>query len=320
MTRTAEICRKYENSACCSRATTSLFVTACRSGRSRWIAARTVPASAPPAPATRIMSASSWPSSPHARRAWLNVVAAVNCRGSSNGNSAIPTTFRTIGGKVEAPAAPHEGRTFTASPGRRPRTSASCRFNSTSPVDAPPATSRPSTIVHGRRRELARAEERDEERLGAVVRRNLGFGQPQRAPLRPRRAAPRWLRRSRAMRPMRGPVPGSAGVAMMRTLNPPRSSRSCMDKTRPRDSSSMSKSNAAAAATPTIPSPARAGLTNQAPPREGQRLHRRARERTLRRSSTQDAPRLASAPSGTAIAIDRSATDGVIRTKTSAVS
>ena len=61
-------------------------------------------------------------------------------------------------------------------------------------------------------------------------------------------------------------------------------------------------------------------LAHQAPPRKSHRVHRLASRSPLRRSSAHDATTVAEAPSGTAIAVEVSATSRVMRTKTSAVS
>ena len=62
------------------------------------------------------------------------------------------------------------------------------------------------------------------------------------------------------------------------------------------------------------------GLADQAAPGEGERIHRRANRRPLRRSSAHDARTVAAAPRGTAIETQVSATSGVTWTKTSDVS
>ena len=63
-----------------------------------------------------------------------------------------------------------------------------------------------------------------------------------------------------------------------------------------------------------------ARLTGETARGEGDRPHRRLSANTSPLSSDHEDAKIAATPSGTAIAIDRSATPGVMRTKTSAVS
>ena len=75
----------------------------------------------------------------------------------------------------------------------------------------------------------------------------------------------------------------------------------------------MSKSSAPTAATPRMPSVARAGWRTRLRHANGERRdHRRASLSPLRRSSAHDAATVATAPSGTAMARQMAATSGVI--------
>ena len=321
VTRTTEIWRKYENSVCCSRATTSRFVDRVQIR---------------PQPLDRGANGLRLGAFGSGDEDHVGIVLAVIAARPQR--VAQRRGCRQLQGVVERELrdprdVQHDRRQAWRPRRRRTRRGPSRSHPDGAPGDLragdstaprrwaapPPATSRPSTIVHGRRRELP-APRKDTKNgsvpsadaISASASRNAtASSTPGSAAMA---AAVSW------MRPMRGPVPGIAGVAMMRTLNPPRSSSVLHGQDETARQQQHVEEQRGRGRHPDDPEHGARGLTNQAAPREGQRLHRRARERTLRRSSTQDAPRLASAPSGTAIAIDRSATDGVIRTKTSAVS
>ena len=183
----------------------------------------------------------------------------------------------------------------------------------------PPARSRPSTMVHGRRVDASAAKKEIEERSSAVRRRDFCVAKHQRhrfGHLGQRRDCGGDLRGASNARPAAGQrlrgsdadrKPDLLEEVLHREHETPRQQQHVEEQRAHRGNTDNPENG-----------PCR--LTNQAAPRENEDVHRRARDSKSRRNSTQDAATLASAPSGTANPTHRRATSGVIRTNTSAVS
>ncbi len=296
------------------RATICSLVIGTSSGCAVRIAA-TAPA-APALDATISMSASSC-SSPQASRSAARVITAECCASSSNGNCATPSSVNGRGNGA-ARLESHSTRTWSSLPSGFPAASISAWFR-TMPGGAIAASrSRPATIVHGRRvpgsipvRVKASAGPRSWAISPLAVRIGTASEMPGNLATAAAAAVASFIRM---------PPGNGESVAVTRTSKPRLSSKSPNDTTRPRDSSSMSNSRAPTAAIPRIPSEVRPGCRMRLRAANAMVFIGASATAPSPLSNDQDEAKMAVTPRGTATAIDRRATPGVIRTNTSAVS
>ena len=258
------------------------------------------------------------PGSPHARATTSPLVAAVICTALSNGKSATPRIEKSTG-RGAARSTEQMTRTASTSPGDRESAVARRRFTSICGRPPGPAATRsePAVSVQGRRiRASAAISDKTIARPWADV--SASTSRTGTASSTSGRASSvlaipaAWARR--------GPPTGAGSVAVTLTSNPTLSSRGAeRDYKAVREQQHVEEKGPDGGDTQD-PDPGAPRLTDEAPGSKRERPHRRVKENASRRSSVHDAATAAATPRGTAIAIDRSAIVGVIRTNTSAVS